>query len=47
MQAPITGSFGSPFTTTSVPSPLMMGYALLYLIVVLIIAVRIFQKRDL
>jgi len=47
MQAPITGSFGSPFTTTSVPSPLMMGYAFLYLIVVLFIAVRIFQKRDL
>jgi ABC-type transport system involved in multi-copper enzyme maturation permease subunit len=47
MQSPITGSFGSPFTTTSVPSPLMMGYAFLYLIVVLFIAVSIFQKRDL
>ena len=47
MQAPITGSFGSPFTTTSVPSPLMMGYAFVYLIVILLIAVRIFQKRDL
>ena len=47
MQAPITGSFGSPFTTTSVPSPLMMVYAFLYLIVVLWTAVRIFQKRDL
>jgi ABC-type transport system involved in multi-copper enzyme maturation permease subunit len=47
MQAPLTGSFGSPFTTTSVPSPLMMGYTLLYLIVVLFIAVRIFQSRDL
>jgi ABC-type transport system involved in multi-copper enzyme maturation permease subunit len=47
MQAPITGSFGSPFTTTSVPSPLMMGYTFLYLVLVLFIAVRIFQKRDL
>jgi len=47
MQAPITGSFGSPFTTTSVPSPLMMGYALVYLIIILVIAMRIFQKRDL
>jgi ABC-type transport system involved in multi-copper enzyme maturation permease subunit len=47
MQAPITGSFGSPFTTTSVPSPLMMGYAFLYLWVTLWLAIRIFQKRDL
>jgi Cu-processing system permease protein len=47
MQAPLTGTFGSPFTTTSVPSPLMMGYTLLYLIATLFIAVRIFQSRDL
>ena len=47
MQAPITGSFGSPFTTTSVPSPLMIGYAVLYLCFNLILAIRIFQKRDL
>lgn len=47
MQAPITGSFGSPFTTTSVPSPLMIGYAVLYLCFTLILAIRIFQKRDL
>ncbi len=47
MQTPLTGTFGSPFSTTSVPSPLMMGYALLYLVVVLAIAVRIFQARDL
>ena len=47
MQAPITGMFGSPFTTTSVPSPLMMGYTVLYLMVILFIAVRIFEKRDL
>jgi ABC-type transport system involved in multi-copper enzyme maturation permease subunit len=47
MQTPLIGTFGSPFTTTSVPSPLMMGYTFLYLIVVLFIAVRIFQQRDL
>lgn len=47
MQSPLVGSFDSPFATTSVPSPLMMGYAMLYLIVVLAIAVRIFQARDL
>lgn len=47
MQTPLVGSFGSPFATTSVPSPLMMGYAVIYLIVVLAIAVRIFQARDL
>ena len=47
MQTPLTGTFGSPFTTSSVPSPLMMGYTFLYLIVVLVIAVRIFQNRDL
>ncbi len=47
MQAPITGTFGSPFTSTSVPSLLMIGYAFVYLIAVLSIAVRIFQSRDL
>ena len=47
MQAPITGSFGSPFTTTSVPSPLMIGYVVLYLCFTLILAIHIFQKRDL
>lgn len=47
MQTPLTGSFGSPFSTTSVPSPLMMGYTFLYLILVLVMAMRIFQSRDL
>jgi ABC-type transport system involved in multi-copper enzyme maturation permease subunit len=47
MQTPLTGTFGSPFATTSVPSPLMMGYTFLYLILVLVSAVRIFQSRDL
>ena len=48
MQTPLLGTFfGSPFVSLSVPSPLMIGYTFLYLIVVLFIAVRIFQKRDL
>ena len=47
MQTPLMGTFDSPFRTTSVPSPLMLGYTFLYVTVVLIIAVRIFQKRDL
>ena len=47
MQTPLTGTFGSPFAAISVPSPLMMGYAFLYLILVLASAVRIFQARDL
>jgi ABC-type transport system involved in multi-copper enzyme maturation permease subunit len=48
MQSPIMNMFfGSPFGSASVPSLLMIGYAFLYLIVVLFIAVRIFQKRDL
>jgi ABC-type transport system involved in multi-copper enzyme maturation, permease component len=47
MQTPLTGTFGSPFTTTSVPSSLMMAYAFLYLIVILFLAVHIFQARDL
>lgn len=48
MQTPLMGTFfGSPFASKSVPSPLMMGYVFLYLVVVLFIGVRTFQKRDL
>ena len=47
MQTPISGTFGSPFTTTSVPSLLMIGYAFVYLLFFLWIAVRVFQARDL
>lgn len=36
----------SPFVTRSVPNALMIVYALLYLIVALAVADRIFQKRD-
>ena len=36
----------SPFTTLSVPSVVMVAYAILYLLGTLAIAVRIFQNRD-
>jgi ABC-2 type transport system permease protein len=48
MQTPLASVLGiSPFGASSVPSPLMVIYAVLYLCVALILAVRIFQKRDL
>lgn len=47
MQAPLTGAFGSPFASPSAPSTLMVVYAFLYLVVTLVFAIRIFQKRDL
>jgi Cu-processing system permease protein len=36
----------SPFTTTSVPSQIMIFYTLLYLLVTLAVTVRVFQNRD-
>jgi ABC-type transport system involved in multi-copper enzyme maturation permease subunit len=49
MASPVARAAGffSPFSTTSVPSPLMVGYAVLYLALALALAVRAFQKRDL
>jgi Cu-processing system permease protein len=48
MQSPLSAGLGiSPFGTLSVPSPLMVGYAIFYLIVVLMAAVNIFNHRDL
>jgi ABC-type transport system involved in multi-copper enzyme maturation permease subunit len=48
MQSPIAGALGiNPFGTTSVPSPLMVAYAVVYLLGTLYLAVRIFQNRDL
>jgi ABC-type transport system involved in multi-copper enzyme maturation permease subunit len=48
MQSPISGALGmSPFGTVSVPSLLMIGYAVVYLAAALALAVRIFQRRDL
>ena len=48
MQSPLSGLLGiSPFGATSVPSLLMVGYALVYLLATLGLAVMVFQKRDL
>ena len=48
MQSPLSAALGmSPFGTTSVPSPLMIGYAVFYLVVALMAAVSIFNHRDL
>lgn len=48
MQTPLSGVLGmSPFAATSVPSLLMIIYAILYLVVALILSIRIFQRRDL
>jgi hypothetical protein len=48
MQSPLAGTLGmSPFGAVSVPSNLMVGYAILYLVLTLGAAVNIFQNRDL
>jgi ABC-type transport system involved in multi-copper enzyme maturation permease subunit len=48
MQSPLGAAIGfSPFVTNSVPSPLMMAYAGLYLLAALWLALRQFQRRDL
>jgi len=48
MQSPIMNVFwGSPFGSHSVPSPLMMVYTGIYLVITLVLAIRIFQNRDL
>ncbi len=48
MQSPLSGILGlSPFGTISVPSLLMIAYAVIYAVVALIIGLRIFNHRDL
>jgi Cu-processing system permease protein len=48
IQSPLVAALGfSPFSSTSVPSPLMVVYAGLYLLVALALAVRTFARRDL
>jgi ABC-type transport system involved in multi-copper enzyme maturation permease subunit len=49
MQSPIVSAFGgfSFFSSGSVPSPLMVVYALVYAVVVLLLTIRQFNKRDL
>ncbi len=48
MQSPLSSVLGiSPFGTTSVPSLLMVAYAMVYLLAALAVTVIIFRKRDL
>lgn len=48
MESPLVSALGfSPFTSASPPSPLMVWYALLYILVILGLAVRQFGHRDL
>ena len=48
MQTPLAGILGgNPFGAISVPSILMVVYAVIYLAVMLFSSIRIFQKRDL
>lgn len=48
MQTPLAGSLPfSPFANVSIPSPTMIGFAGLYLLVALAIAVYHFHSRDL
>lgn len=48
MQSPLVAAMGvSPFASQSAPSPVMVGYALLYLLIVLFLAMRRFTRRDL
>jgi Cu-processing system permease protein len=48
MQSPIVGALNiSPFSNASVPSTAMIGYAAVYMVLVLVFAVRRFGRRDL
>jgi Cu-processing system permease protein len=48
MQSPLVASMGvSPFTSASVPSPLMVWYAAVYIAAMLALAIRQFGRRDL
>ncbi len=49
MQSPIMSMFNrfSPFSSGSVPSPLMIIYAFLYTLVVIALAINQFNRRDL
>jgi ABC-2 type transport system permease protein len=48
VQSPLVAALGfSPFTSRSVPSPIMIFYAVAYLVLALFLAVRRFQQRDL
>jgi hypothetical protein len=48
MQSHLVAAMGvSPFSSNSIPSPLMLVYAGMYILVTLFLAVRLFSRRDL
>jgi ABC-type transport system involved in multi-copper enzyme maturation permease subunit len=48
MQSPMVAMMGfSPFTSNSIPSPIMVFYSLIYILSILALAIRIFNRRDL
>jgi len=48
MQSPLVQALGfSPFSAASVPSPVMIAYAAVYAGVALLLAIRLFGRRDL
>ena len=48
MESPLVRALGfSPFSAPTVPSPVMVGYAVVYAIVALILAIWQFSRRDL
>jgi ABC-type transport system involved in multi-copper enzyme maturation permease subunit len=48
VQSPLVASLGfSPFVSRTIPSPLMIGYAVFFMLVITLMAVRLFQRRDL
>ena len=48
MQSPLVSALGfSPFTAASIPSQVMVIYGLIYAILALFLAIRLFNRRDL
>ncbi|NOK58974.1 MAG: ABC transporter permease [Chloroflexi bacterium AL-N10] len=47
MQPPIANALPSPFTVSSVPSPAMVVYAMVYIGVALLMSMYVFGRRDL
>lgn len=48
MQSPMVSALGfSPFTSASMPSTLMVGYGVVYAVLALLLAIMLFNRRDL
>jgi hypothetical protein len=48
MQSPLVSALGfSPFTAASMPSQIMVLYGLIYGVLALLLAIRLFTRRDL